>query len=194
MISLQRTITSIFIVPLLGLAREQLHDEQLGYRNGYLMDMGRDVPCDNAVYLVFTPKNMTLFNVFLQGERERTTDCPLIDEYDYEGGVVVLVYQMPPQADQIMSLLLNGKYSEFPDAVKESYPKIVKIKDPRTGLQRDEIALQWRIFKKDANLRQYWEGIIGEALDESAEVWSVPDLNRETFDPEKFISETQTSK
>lgn len=194
MISLQRTVTSIFLVPLLGIRRERLQDPAVGYVNGYLMDAGCSTPHTNVVYLVFQPKGLGVFNSFLQEERARTTGCVLVDEYDYEGGYVVLVYPLPPEADRIMAYLLNGQYSQFPADIQERYPKVLKITDPRSGLHRDEPALQWRIFKKDRNLRTYWEGIVGQPLDPEAEVWSVPDLERETFDREKLTANAQTTQ
>ena len=83
--SIRKTITSIFMVPTLGINREKLVEN--GYINGYLSDSRRDVQHRNVVYLLFKPANLDKFREFLDNEYERTTY--MVDDYDYEDGYVV---------------------------------------------------------------------------------------------------------
>ena len=86
----KHTITSIFIVPTLSIGREKLIDN--GFVNGYIKDGMRDVQYENAVYLLFKPTNLDKFKVFLDKEYEKTKS--IIDDYDYEDGYVVVVYEI----------------------------------------------------------------------------------------------------
>ena len=76
----KHTITSIFIVPTLSIGKDKLINN--GFVNGYIKDGKRDVQYENAVYLLFKPKDLDKFREFLDGEYERTQS--LIDDYDYE--------------------------------------------------------------------------------------------------------------
>ena len=87
---LKKTITSIFMVPTLKIDREKLKNNE--FVNAYIKDGSRDVQYKNAIYLVFNPKDLDKFKAFLDDEYERTK--AIIDEYDYEGGFVVLVYEL----------------------------------------------------------------------------------------------------
>jgi len=182
MISLQKTLSSIFIVPLLGMDRNKLIDERVGFINAYMFDPVQGADFTDAVFLLFKPLNLMYFNDLLKEERERGF---IITEYDYADGYVVLVYAIPQKLLAEKEKFLTGKYSEFSLPLKESYPKVVKIID-RLGLRKDEMALQWRIFKKDANLRKYWEDLLDEVFDEDMEVWSVFDKDRETLKIEQI--------
>ena len=89
----KHTITSIFIVPTLSIGKEKLLDN--GFVNGYIKDNKRDIQYENAVYLLFKPENLDKFRNFLDNEYERTKS--IIDDYDYEDGYVVVVYEINPK-------------------------------------------------------------------------------------------------
>jgi hypothetical protein len=178
MISLKKTLSSIFITPLLGIDRLSLTDDKIGYINAYLFDSGKDVTYQDAVYLLFKPRNFYNFKEFLALEKARTAN--LLDEYDYEGGFIVLVYGIPPVFLKEMDKFLNGTYSQFSEELKELYPKVVRITD-KNGLRKDEMTLTWRIFRRDKNLRKYWEDLLGSPFSDDMEVWSLVDLDRETL-------------
>lgn len=194
MLTLKKTATSIFIVPLLGIRRERLQDELIGFQNGFLGDKDRDIAYENAVLLLFRPQNLTVFDSFLKEERTRGF---LLEDYDHEGGHVVMVYEIPDFFLLHMNLFREGLYSQFPESLQERYAKVLKIKDPNTGLHRDEMALQWRIFRKDRNLAKYWEELLG-SFPPDMEVWSKPDTEpdkegnpgREILDIDKILKTT----
>jgi hypothetical protein len=162
---LQKTITSIFIVPTLSISREKLADN--GFVNGYIKDGMREIQYENAVYLLFKPENLDKFKDFLDEEYERTKS--IIDDYDYEGGYIVVVYMLNSRLEEDFKLIKESKYSQTSKKFQEIFPKIVKIN--KLGYQRDEISLQYRIFNKTEDLRKYWEDILNMNIDETIEVW-----------------------
>ena len=66
-------------------------------------------------------------------------------------------------------LVRKGKYSETSREFQTLFPKIIKLK--KNGLFKDEISLQFRIFNKTEDLKNYWEKKIGIEFDEDMEVW-----------------------
>ena len=180
---LRKTITSIFIVPTLKINRDSLRDN--GYLNGYLRDKRRDAQYKNAVYLLFKPDDFDRFREFLDSEYERTKS--LLDDYDYEDGFVVVVYKLNKKWDDDFLLIKEGKYSQTSKQFQEQFPKILKvIKD---GLHRDEISLQYRIFRKTLDIREYWENRLGMEFTEDMEVWDGFDEVLETLDLDKIKEE-----
>ena len=161
----KHTITSIFIVPTLSIGREKLIDN--GFVNGYIKDGMRDTQYENAVYILFKPENLDKFRVFLDREYERTKS--IIDDYDYEDGYVVVVYEINSKLKNDIELIKQGKYSKTSPAFQGIFPKVVKIK--KNGLQKDEISLQYRVFNKTEDLVQFWEDKLGIELPEDLEVW-----------------------
>ena len=162
---LKKTITTIFMVPTLKIDREKLKSNE--FINAYITDGKRDVQYNNAIYLVFHPKDLDKFKVFLDDEYERTKS--IIDDYDYEGGFVVLVYELNKKFNKDFSLVKMGKYSKTSPEFQALFPKVVKINN--NGKQKDEVSLQYRIFNQTEDLREYWEEKIGVKFDDSMEVW-----------------------
>jgi len=161
----KHTITSIFIVPTLSIGREKLIDN--GFVNGYIKDSRKDIQYENAVYLLFKPADLDRFRNFLDGEYEKTKS--IIDDYDYEDGYVVVVYEINPKLVNDVELIKQGKYSQTSKKFQEIFPKVVKIR--KSGLSRDEISLQYRVFNKTEDLVQFWEDKLGVELPEDVEVW-----------------------
>lgn len=162
---LKRTITTIFIVPTLGINREKLKDN--GFINGFIKDGSKEVQYENAAYLLFQPSNLDKFKEFLDEEYERTKT--IIDDYDYEDGYVVVVYQMNKKFDKDFGLVKLGMYSKTSKEFQALFPKIIKIKV--NGLHKDEISLQYRVFNKTEDLKKYWEDILDMEFDDSMEYW-----------------------
>jgi hypothetical protein len=173
---LKKTISSIFIVPTLKIDKNQLKEN--GYLNGYLVDLNRDVQYENSVYLLFKPENLDKFREFLDSEYERTKD--IIDDYDCEGGFVVLVYKLDKKWKKDFSLIKEGLYSKTSKEFQNMFPKVIKIM--KNGLHRDEISLQYRVFNKTQDLREYWEDRLGIDFDDEMEVWDGFDDRNEELD------------
>lgn len=171
----KKTITSIFMVPTLSIGRDKLNAN--GFVNGYIKDLAREVQYKNCVYLLFRPTDLDLFREFLDEEYERTKS--IIDDYDYEDGFVVVVYQLSDKLTRDFMLVKQGKYSKTSPKFQSIFPKIVKLK--KNGLHRDEISLQYRIFNKTEDLRKYWEDKIGVEFDDNMEVWGGWDEENESL-------------
>jgi len=172
---IKHTITSIFMVPPLKIGKERL--EENNFINAYIKDIKREVQYDNSVYLLFRPKNLKLFNFFLEEEYERTSY--LIDDYDYDGGFVVLVYALEPYFDKDWEYVMKGKYSWTSKEFQELFPKVKKIKV--NGKHRDEVSLQYKIFKKSEDLKEYWEKKLKFDFTPDMEYWSGFDIEKETL-------------
>jgi hypothetical protein len=177
---IKKTITSIFIVPTLSIGKEKLVDN--GFINGYIKDGEREVQYDNSIYILFKPENLDKFKEFLDEEYERTKS--IIDDYDYEDGYVVVVYQLNSKLDKDIELIKQGKYSQTSPKFQEIFPKIVKLK--RNGLLKDEVSLQYRIFNKTKDLIQFWEDKLDIEFDDSYEVWDGFFEENETLNLDKL--------
>jgi hypothetical protein len=174
----RKTVTSIFMVPTLKISRDNLFMNNC--INGYSVDKHREVQYKNCIYLLFKPDDMDRFREFLDEEYVRTKE--LIDDYDYEDGFVVLVYKLPNKWKKDFALVREGLYSKTSEEFQSVFPKILKV--IKNGLQRDEISLQYRIFNKSIQLREYWEELIGLDISENAEVWNTFEIDKETLDLE----------
>jgi hypothetical protein len=180
---LKKTITSIFMVPTLKIDRDKLKEN--GYLNGYMSDVRRDVQYKDAVYLLFQPSNLDRFREFLINESERTRQ--LIDDYDYEDGFVVVVYTLDKKWKKDFALVREGLYSQTSKEFQDSFPKVIKI--IKSGLHRDEISLQFRIFNKTEDLRKYWEDRLDMEFTENMEVWDGFNIDNEELDLDKIKQE-----
>lgn len=162
---IKKTITSIFMVPTLKIGKERLVDNN--FINAYSKDGNRDVQYENAVYLLFKPKDIDRFKEFMDTEYERTKD--IIDDYDYEDGYVVAVYSLDKKFKRDFKLVEQGAYSKTSPEFQALFPKVIKIK--KNGLHKDEISLQYRVFNKTEDLRKFWEDKLDVEFDDDMEVW-----------------------
>ena len=170
---LKKTITSIFMVPTLSINRDKLKENE--FINAYITDERREVQYENCIYL-------DKFKEFLDGEYERTT--AIIDDYDYEDGFVVIVYELNKKFKKDFNLIKQGMYSKTSKEFQSMFPKVIKIK--KNGLHRDEISLQYRVFNKTEDLRKYWEEKIGVDFDDTMEVWQGFIEENETLNLDKI--------
>ena len=106
--AIRKTITTIFMVPTLKVPTNFLKDN--GIINGYIKDVDRDAEYQNCIYLLFKPDDMDKFRNFLDSELERTND--IVEDYDYDGGYVVVVYKLNPKFEKDFVIVKEGKYSK----------------------------------------------------------------------------------
>jgi hypothetical protein len=175
-----KTITTIFIVPIFSIGKEKLTNN--GFVNGFIKDSRKDVQYKDSVYLLFKPEDLDKFKVFLDSEYEKTKS--IIDDYDYEEGYVVVVYQISPRLMPDIELVKQGKYSKTSSKFQQIFPKIVTIK--KNGFQKDELSLQYRVFNKTEDLKQFWEDKFDVVFDDDMEVWSGFSEDYETLDLDKI--------
>jgi len=176
----KKTITSVFMVPTLQIPRGELQDN--GFINGYVKDGSREVQYENCIYLLFQPKDLDKFREFLDSEYERTKD--IVDDYDYQDGFVVVVYQLNKKFNKDFMLIKEGLYSRTSKDFQALFPKVIKIK--KNGLQRDEISLQYRVFNRTEDLIKFWEDKLGVEFDDDQEVWHAFILKDEILNIEKL--------
>ena len=153
------------MVPTLGFPRESLRNNN--FINAFIKDENLDHEYTDAIYLLFKPDNIDKFRNFLDLEQERSSD--FIEDYDYEGGYVVLVYKLNPKFKKDFEIIKKGKYSTTSKEFQALFPKIVKI--IKQGLNRDDISLQYRVFNRTEDLITFWENKLGVTFDNDQEVW-----------------------
>jgi hypothetical protein len=130
---IKKNITSIFMVPTLKVPKDALRSN--GFINAYIRDDRRDDDYKESIYLLFKPKDLDKFREFLDNEYERTKT--VIEDYDYEDGYVVVVYQLNERYKKDFTLIKQGKYSKTSSDFQKVFPKIIKI--VKNGLHRDEL-------------------------------------------------------
>jgi hypothetical protein len=161
---IKRSITALFMLRPLGLKIETL--DKYGFVNAYINDHSQDHQYENCVYLLFKPSDMDIFSEFLEREKEEKN---VIDDYDYQGGYVVVVYECNPLYKKDFDFIKKGLYSKTSKEFQNIFPKVIKIL--RNGKHRDEISLQYRIFNKTQDLINFWEEKLGIEFEPGQEVW-----------------------
>lgn len=181
---IKKNITSIFMVPTLKVPKDALRSN--GFINAYIRDDRRDDQYKESIYLLFKPRDLDKFREFLDNEYERTKT--VIEDYDYEDGYVVVVYQLNEQYKKDFTLIKQGKYSKTSSDFQKVFPKIIKI--VKNGLHRDELSLQYRIFNKAEDLVDFWEEKLGIDLKTTVgndfEVWEGWDEQKEILELDKI--------
>ena len=189
---IKKNITSIFMVPTLKVPKDALRGN--GFINAYIKDNRREDQYKESIYLLFRPTDLDKFREFLDNEYERTK--AIIEDYDYEDGYVVVVYQLDNKYKKDYDLVRQGKYSKTSANFQKIFPKIVKI--TRGGLHKDEISLQYRIFNKAEDLVNFWEEKLGidlqEVMGNNFEVWDGWDESKEILEIDKIIEQCVTEK
>ena len=179
----KKTVTSIFMIPTV-LPLAELKDN--GFINGYIKDDRKEDQYKDSVYILFKPKNLDKFRKFLDSEYDRTKT--IIEDYDYEDGYVVVVYQLNEKYKKDYELIKLGKYSKTSKSFQDLFPRSVKI--IKSGLSKDEISLQTRVFKKSQDLIEFWEDKLGlnleELMGEDFEVWDGWDESKEILELDKI--------
>lgn len=175
--SIKRTITTMFLVPILRVTKEDLAEN--GFLNAYIKDTLQEEYSSDVVYLLFKPENLDRFREFLTREYARTET--LIDDYDYEDGYVVLVYKIDESYKKDVILIKQGQYSKTSKEFQKLFPVSEQVK--KGTIVKVEPSLQIRIFKKSPDIRQYWENKIGQGLDEAQEVWEAYNEENEILTP-----------
>lgn len=176
----KKTISSTFFVPTLKIGKDSL--VKAGYVNAYFKDEERDVQYEDCVYLLFKPESLRDFRQFLVEEYERTKN--IIDDYDYGGGFVVVVYKLNPKYKKDFDLIRLGKYSQTSKGFQSEFPKTVRIPEGKTF--KEEISIQFRIFNKTDDLKDFWEKKLDVVFKDDQEVWYAFEEDKETLTLKKL--------
>lgn len=169
--------STIFLLPGIGLQRRQLL--KYGFIAAYIDDKSHEPHYRDAVYVLFKPPDMDLFQIFLDHEYRRTG---VLDDYDYARGYVVVVYSFPTEFMDEYQLFKKGKYSKFREKYRKLFPKKVDVLED-DGSITNTFSLPYLIFEKAESLKEFWEERVGETLERDAEYWTSPDLeSKEVLD------------
>lgn len=176
------TKSTQFLVRPLGLMRKTEFFNQggceirrdCGFINAYIADKNHVNALECPIYLLFKPKYSIIWQNFLEKEYETGL---LIEDYSYEGGYVVLLYEFPEEFRDDYRLVLAGKYSQTSKRYKEVFPN--------KGLD-GQPTVQNLVLNKDAILKKHREETLGVELDDDAELWSVMYMDEETLDIENL--------
>lgn len=180
-------MTTLFMIKPLGIGIEKL--DKMGFINGFIQDVDHDCIYEDCVYLLFKPHDMDLFRDFIDSEYERTNN--IVEDYDYQGGYVVMIYKLNPNFKNDYQLVRQGLYSKTSKDFQNLFPKIVKIM--KNGKHRDEISLQYRIFNKTQDLITFWEDKLGIRFSNDQEVWEGFHEERETLNINKIKQYVEVS-
>ncbi len=157
-----------------------------GFINGYIKDSRREDQYPESIYLLFKPENLDKFREFLDNEYDRTK--AIIEDYDYEDGFVVVVYKLDEKYKKDYDLVKEGKYSKTSVDFQKLFPKSVTI--VKEGIEKEEMSLQARVFKKTEDLVEFWEEKLGVKLKEvfggDYEVWDGFDESNEILEIDKI--------
>lgn len=181
-----RTTTTLFLLRPLGLSPSDV--DKYGFISAYSRDANQDHQYENCVYLLFKPSDMDLFMDFLERERELRN---VVEDYDYEGGYVVIVYMLPSKFYKDYELIRQGLYSKTSKAFQEVFPKVIKI--VKNGKHRDEISIQYRVFNRTQDLIDFWESKLGVRFSPDQEVWEGFHLEKETLNIDKIKSNVEST-
>jgi hypothetical protein len=181
------TCSTLFLLPSIGLQRKDIL--KYGFIDAYIDDIHHEPHYEESIYLLFRPKDMLPLQVFIDQEYKRTKQ--LIEDYDYAGGYVVAVYEIPEEFKPEYNLFLKGKYSRFRKRYTDLFPKMVEIMTD--GRMTPQYSLPYHIFNRTDAMRNFWEEKFETRLDEDAEMYSVPDIEgREKLDIYKLVKEAKS--
>lgn len=184
--NLKATNTELFLVPPLGIGRNLLKEH--GFIGAYLGDVNKpEIKYERGVFMLFKPPNMAIFNEWIEYERDRTPW--IVDDYDYDGGYVVIIYMLEERLARDYERFLLGEYSKLSPEFKSRFTKTVPVTSRLRGTTTNELSIQWRIFKKDPEIRKHWEQELYNYPHESVftddmEVWSSPTISEEMLNIE----------
>jgi hypothetical protein len=82
------------------------------------------------------------------------------------------------------NMIKQGQYSLTSKEFQQLFPKVLKLMVG--GLHRDEISLQYRVFNKTRDMKEYWEKEFGVEFTDDMEVWELFDENKEVLNIEKL--------
>lgn len=165
------------MLPSIGHTRQGLL--QYGLVAAYLDDINHEVHYEEALYILFKPDNVAAFQKFLEEEYRKPS--LIVEDYDYRGGYIVVVYKVDERYLPEYQLFLQGKYSKFSSEYVSLFPKEIMVPLP-TGKVVMKHSLHYHIFNRSKEIKDYWERKIGESIPNDMELWSSPDMSKEVLD------------
>lgn len=152
---------------------------EFGMINSYLRDKAREDLEGNLLFVLFKPIDFDNFEWFLEQQTEKAEN--FIEDYDYAGGYVVMVYRIPDVLKPDFELFKQGKYSKFSKLIKNCYEREVK------AFLKPQQSFQWDVFTKAESLKRELEEFLDTTFEKSAELWTMMDEEKELLDIQQFI-------
>jgi len=171
-----KTVSSIFLAPTLKIPSSTLKD--FGFVNAFIKDENLDVQYDNAVYLLFKPIVMKEFNVFLQNEYNRTDQ--IVEDYNLSNGGIVVVYLLDSYFIKDFTLIKKGKYSKTSAEFQKLFKENIEIINNERQIISEK-SIQYKIFNKTLDLKNYWEDQLNITFLPEHELWDGFNFNTETL-------------
>lgn len=184
---LEKTITSIFMVPTLKVPKPSLKVN--GFINGFIDDSNKEDKYKDSIYLLFRPKDIEKFKTFLDSEYERTNDVIL--DYDYPNGYVVVIYKLNSKYKEDYELVKKGLYSKTSQKFQDCFDKLIDVPNTENIIVTQE-SLQYKVFNKTEDLKDFWEKKLNTNLknvfkSHDYELWQGFNLEKETLDINQLI-------
>lgn len=174
---LERTVSNIFMVPLLKIGRGTLDSHD--FINSFQYNAEEFVVYEGVLHLLFQPPHIDRFNQFVDDEKART--AAFVCRLDYPNNLVILVYQLPPRFKKDYEKIWNGKFSEVSESYKAAIPAIGNRLLEDGDKVISEVTLQHMVFNKMEVLKNIWEQRFDVVMDHDQELWTIPTIERETF-------------
>lgn len=169
------------MVPTLGFPKQSLIEN--GFINAYSIDAGREEQCENCIYILFKPKNIDKFRIFLENQYNLTDF--IVEDYDYDGGYVVIVCELSKKYAKDFAIIRTGKYSKTSKEFQNLFQRLLSVRTVGSSTEQ-QLSLQYRIFNKTEDLVKYWEDKFDVEFDEEQEVWKGWEEESETLYIEKI--------
>jgi hypothetical protein len=173
----RKNCTTIFLLPAVGQSRQHLL--KYGFLAAYLDDINHEVHYEEAVYCLFKPEDASDLQLYLDIEHKRNPQ--IVEDYDYEGGYIVVVYKIMEKYLKEYQLFLQGKYSKFSSEYISMFPTDIVVEDT-LGMAVVKKSLHYHVFNRTKEIKEYWEKKIGEKITNDMELWSSPDMDKEVLD------------
>lgn len=138
---------------------------EYGLINSYLQDVEREYE-DDVLFVLFKPENWDDFQLLIQREAESKSN--FIEDYDYEGGYVVMAYGIPKEMKIDFEKFKEGKYSEISEDFKKKHDwKVMYNYETKNSFQ-------YMVFYKDAEYVKQLENMLDVKFAPEQEMWSIP--------------------
>lgn len=163
-----RTKSSTFLTPLLGENRAFFWWDKF-YVNTYIGE-------DNTLYLLYRFFDAPVYLTFEHQLKHTVSNC--IGNFEPDPYHTMFRFKLLDDQQDIVELFKQGRYSQFPETYKQAILKF-------HGYNKEGSLAQ--ILYKGSGLKQQLELQIGESLSDTSELYSIPNLEEETYEYKPLI-------
>lgn len=173
------TKTTVFLLPILNMEETIL--ENAGFINAYLQYPEGELTAErNVIYLLFKINKIESFNRVLNKVQK-----DILQEWDEDGGHVIVAIALPDEFNDDYELFLNGQYSKFSSKLKDAYKKHCTITLQNTKEKKIFTTYQREVVFKGANLKAIIEKRFDIDIDQFPEAFkeycTPPDIEKESL-------------